>query len=125
MVAAGQGAVRQGRASALLVAALRGRHVEGGVAVEETVGPELESDPGDRHYRPVLRGYHVVSGKRVPGHQVGVLQRAVGRGPGRRAVPAGVLVGVVPRGEPLIWVVRGAPRVLGAELAPPQGGVIG
>jgi hypothetical protein len=65
--------------SALVVAKLLGRYVEGRVAVEETVGPELESDAGDRHHRPVLRADHVVRGERVPEHQVGVLQRAVGR----------------------------------------------
>src|SRR6266487_1134652 len=75
-------------ASVLVVAVLGGRQVEGGIAVEETVGPELESDAGDRHHRPVLGAHHVVSGERVPEHQVGVLQPAVGRGPGRQAVPA-------------------------------------
>ena len=91
-----------GRGSALVVAVLRGRQVEGGIAVEETVGPELESDAGDRHHRPVLGAHHMVSGERVPEHQIGVLQRAVGRGPGRQAVPAGMLVGVVARREPLV-----------------------
>src|SRR5207249_13950 len=94
-------------ASVLVVALLGGRQVEGGIAVEETVGPELEPDRGDRHHRPVLRPDHVVRGERVPEHQVGVLQRAVRRGPGRQAVPAGVLVGVVAGREPLAGVVRG------------------
>jgi hypothetical protein len=37
--------------SALVMALLRGRHVEGGAAVDETVGPELEPDAGNRHHR--------------------------------------------------------------------------
>jgi len=103
-----------------VVAVRRGRYVEGGVAVEETVGPELEPDAGDRHHRPVFRAHDVVSGEGVPEHQVGVFQRAVGRGPGRQAVPAGVLVGVFPGREPLVGVIRGDPQVPGGELGPPR-----
>src|SRR5947209_18598518 len=72
-------------ASVLVVAVLGGRQVEGGVAVEEAVGPELEPDRGDRHHRPVLGANHVVRGERVPEHPVGVLQRAGRRCPGPAA----------------------------------------
>src|SRR5262249_16775973 len=48
--------------SAVVVAVLRGRYVEGGVAVEEAVCPELEPDAGDRHHRPVRRAHTRGSG---------------------------------------------------------------
>src|SRR5689334_10590957 len=115
-VVAGRTSILTGPGYSARVTMLRGRHVEGGVAVEETVGPELEPDPGDRHHRPVLRAHHMVSGEGVPEHQVGVLQRAVGRGPGGQAIPAWVLVGVLAGGEPLIGIVRGDPQVLSGEL---------
>src|SRR6185437_8436087 len=54
--------------SALVAPVLRGRQVEGGVAVEETVGPELEPDDGDRHHGPVLRADHVLVGV-LPGRE--------------------------------------------------------
>jgi len=78
----------------VVVAVVVGREVESGVAVEETVGSELEADVGDRHYRPVFGADHVVGGEGVPEDQVGVFQRPVGRGPGGQAVAAGVLIGV-------------------------------
>ena len=97
-----------------------GRHVEGGVAVEEAVWPQLEPDAGDRHHRPVLRAHHVASGERMPQHQVGVFQWAVGRGPGRQVIPARMLVRVIPGREPLIGIVGGDPQVPGGELGPPH-----
>src|SRR5437016_9467213 len=51
--------------SGVVVAVLGGRQVEGGIAIEEAVGPELEPDRGDRHHRPVLRPDHVVRGERM------------------------------------------------------------
>src|SRR5690349_7644362 len=98
-VVAGRTSILTGPGYSARVAVLRGRHVEGGDAVEETVGPELEPGPGDRHHRPVLRAHDVMSGEGVPEHQVGVLQRAVGHGPGGQAVPPGCWLGYSPAGN--------------------------
>ena len=77
-------------------AAVRGRHVQRRVGVEEAERPEGEADPLDRHHRPVLRPRDVVAAQRVPEHDVGVLDRPVGRGPLGQPGPAGMLVRVLP-----------------------------
>ena len=59
-----------------------GRDVERGVAVEEADGLEPEGDGVHRHHRPVLRARDVVDAEDVPEHDVGVLDRAILRGPG-------------------------------------------
>src|ERR1700730_7121681 len=62
--------------------------VEHRVAVEEPERLEVETDPGDRHDRPVLRSYDVVGAEGVPHDEVGVLDRPVARGIAGQAVPA-------------------------------------
>ena len=59
-----------GLAGAFLMA---GRHVQGGIAVEEPERLEPERDGVDRHDRPVLRAGDVVDAEHVPEHHVGVL----------------------------------------------------
>ena len=57
----------------------RRRHVERRVAVEEADGPQLEPARDDRHHGPVLEARHVVRAEDVPEHDIGVLERAIGR----------------------------------------------
>src|ERR1700674_2093992 len=76
--------------------AVRGRsHVQRRVLVEEP--GRLEHEPGSFgwHDRPVLGPGDVVAAHGVPEHNVGVLDRAVGFGPGREAGTARVLVRVI------------------------------
>src|SRR5215831_19978743 len=88
------------------------RHVQGRVDAEEAERPEGEADPLDRHDRPVLRPWDVMAAQRVPKHDVGVLDRPVRLGPFREPRPAGMLVGVIPGGEPLARGERRHPQVL-------------
>ena len=96
----------------------RGRHVQRRVPLEEAVRPEREADRGDRHHRPVLRPRDVRVGEDVPEHHVGVRDRAVGRGPARQAVAAGVLVRVVAGRVPLVGAVRRHPEVVRERTRP-------
>ena len=86
-----EGPARAARGSCPRRAAGR-RHVERRVAVEEPDGFSMKPEPRDRHHRPVLGPQDVVMAERVPDHDVGVLDRAVGLRPtraGRRRPGAG------------------------------------
>src|SRR5580704_5151171 len=55
----------------------RGRHVQGGVAVEEPGRLEHEAAAGDRHDGPVLRPRDMGGAERVPEDDVGAVDVAV------------------------------------------------
>ena len=76
------------RSSSRVAVAGARRHVERRVAVEEADRLEPERDGVDRHHRPLLRARDVVDAEHVPEHDVGVLDRAVLRGPRRQPAVA-------------------------------------
>src|SRR5262245_18196232 len=63
-------------------------YVERWVAVEEAGGLEPERDGVHRHHGPFLGARDVVDAEDVPEHDVGVLDRAVRRGPLRQPAVA-------------------------------------
>src|SRR5690348_18481974 len=68
------------------------RHVQGGVAVEETGRLEHEAAAGHGHDRPVLGPRDMGGAERVPYHDVLAVDIAVARGKGGQARSPGILV---------------------------------
>jgi hypothetical protein len=87
-----------------------GRHVEGGVAIEEPDRLEPERDRVDRHHRPLLGARDVVHPEHVPQDDVRVLDRAVLRRPHRQAAVALALDDELAAGPALLLVVGRHPQ---------------
>ena len=95
---------------------LRG-HVEGGVAVEEADGPQLEAARDDRHDGPVLEARHVVRPKTY--QSTTSVSSTAGRPPSSAAARRpGVLVGVVARRVALVGPIGRGPQVARHEARP-------
>ena len=89
-----------------------------GLRSKKPTGEQQEARVLHRHDRPVLGPDEVRHAERVPEHDVGVGDRAVGGGPPRQTVTALVLVRVVARGAALARVVRRHPEVVAREAGP-------
>ena len=95
----------------LSLLALRCWNIKRRVALEEVEGPELKLAPSRRKHGPVFRPDDVMKPKRVPEHDVIILDRSIGAGPGRQAVTAFALIRIRSRRIALLWIIRCHPKV--------------
>ena len=85
------------------------------IALEEVEGPDLKLAPGCRKHGPVFRPDDMMKPKRVPEHDVGILDGSIGAGPGRKAVTAFALIGIRSRRIALLRIIRCHPKVIFGE----------
>ena len=99
----------------LSLLAFRCWNIKRRVALEEVEGPELKLVPGRRKHGPVFRPDNMMKPKRVPEHNVGILDGSIGAGPGRQAVTAFALIRIRSRRIALLWIIWCHPKVIIGE----------
>ena len=73
-------------------------------------------------HRPVLRPRQMMVVEGVPHDDALIVERAVGSGPARQAIAAGMLVGVAAGGVELVGGIAGGPEMPEHESRPPRDG---
>src|SRR5579883_1843343 len=90
-------------------------NVEGGITGEEVMWAQQEACMRHRHNRPVFQARIMLNVDVVPHREDGILDLAVRGSPRWQSRSAAVLVGVIPCGILLIWMIRRYPEMVSGE----------